>query len=123
MGIKSYDTSCSMGIHTVRITVQQGEYVGHITNKVRGICKGRDVMDFDFEYEDEESLLENDCDLVIYDDGYISAALKDNAGNTLICEDYASEFNKMIVAVEIIDFAEEAQDESNTGDGAYAEEL
>lgn len=119
MAMKNYDPNIWNGIHTVRITIQQWEYVGHITYKISGNCKGRDILDFDFEDESDDSLLENDCNLKFYEDGYISAVLTDEAGNTMKCEEEAREFNKMIVAVEIIDFVEEK--ESNTGDGDVGE--
>ncbi len=104
--MKNYDPNIWNGVHTVRITIQQWEYVGHITYRTGGNCKGRDILDFDFENENDDSLLENDCNLKIYEDGYISATLTDEAGNTMECEE-AREFNRMIVAVEIIDFVEE----------------
>lgn len=107
MAMKNYDPSIRMGIHTVRITIQQWEYTGHIIQKVGGNCKGRDILCFDFECEDDDSVLENDCNLKFHEDGYISATLRDEAGNTLVCEEESCDFNKMIVAVEIIDFVKE----------------
>ena len=103
MAIKNYDPNIYEGIHTVRITIQQWGYVGHITEKVHGNCKGRDVLDFDFECEDGN--LENDCNLR-FDENYeyFTATQKDEAGNTLLVDGDARDFNKMIVAIEIMDY-------------------
>lgn len=105
--MKNYDPNIYSGIHTVKITLQQCEYVGHIIQKIGGDCKGRDVLYFDFECEDAEN--ENDCDLR-YDEDYdcFSAILKNENGDTLDVKGDAEEFNKMIVAVEIINFQEES---------------
>ncbi|MCI9142565.1 MAG: DUF5406 domain-containing protein [Lachnospiraceae bacterium] len=106
MAIKNYDPNIWEGIHTVRITIQQWEYVGHITEKVHGNCKGRDVLDFDFECEDGN--LENDCNFYFHEDSdYFTADLKDENGNTLFVNGDAHDFNRMIVAVEIMDYVEE----------------
>lgn len=106
MAMKNYDPNIWEGIHTVRITIQQWEYVGHITYKIGGNCKGRDILDFDFECEDNDSILENDCNLIFHENGYISVTLTDEAGNKAEFEEEASEINKMIVSVEIIEFVE-----------------
>ncbi len=47
--MKSYNPNVCFGIHIVEITLQQWEYVGHITQEIHGNCKGREVIDFDFE--------------------------------------------------------------------------
>lgn len=107
MAIKNYAPNIWEGIHTVRITIQQWGYVGHITEKVSGNCKGRDILGFDFDCQDEDSLLENDCSLKFHEDGYISATLRDEAGNEMEFEEDAEYFNNMIVAVEIMDYVEE----------------
>lgn len=104
--MKNYDPNIYRGIHTVRVTIQQWGYLGHIIRKISGNCKGKDILDFDFECEDGYS--ENDCYLLFDDDYYcFRATLKDNEGNILEVEGDAEEFNKMIVAVEIIDFKED----------------
>ena len=106
MAIKNYDPNIRMGIHTVRITIQQWEYAGHIIEKVHGNCKGIDVMEFDFECEDGN--LENDCNLQFDEESeYFTAELRDKDGNTLLVDGDARDFNKMIVAIEIMDFVEE----------------
>lgn len=107
--MKNYDPNIYRGIHTIEITIQQWGYVGHITQRVGGNCKGRDVLDFDFECEDAD--LENDCNLQ-YNEEYdcFSAVLKDENGNTLEVEESAEDFNKMIVKIEIIDYVEEKED-------------
>lgn len=101
--MKSYNPNMYFGIHIIEITLQQWEYVGHITQEIHGNCKGREVIDFDFECKDGN--LENDCSLKFDENNdFFSAILKDSRGNTLEVEGRAEDFNKMIVKVEIISF-------------------
>lgn len=107
MAIKNYDPNIYWGIHTIRITIQQWGYVGHIIRKVHGNCKGMTVMDFDPGITYDESF-ESDCCLRFDEDGEgFRAILKDADGNTLEIKEETRDFNKMVVAVEIIDFVEE----------------
>ena len=104
--MKYYDPNINYGIHTVEVTLQQWGYVGHIIQRIDGSCKGKDILDFDFECEDGN--LENDCNLKYDEDyEYFSATLMDINGNTLEVEGDAEEFNKLIVKVEIIDFVKD----------------
>ena len=107
--MKSYDNDMfeeSIGTHTVEITLQQREYIGHITQRISGDCKGLEFLNFNFECE--YGSLENDCNLKYDEDHkYFSATLKDPEGNTLDVEGYAEEFNNMIVKMEIVDFRRE----------------
>lgn len=100
--MKNYDPNIWDGIHTVRVTIQLWEYIGHIFKRVGGNCRGRDILDFDFEYEDAD--LENDCQLS-FDEKYelFSAVLKNENGDIMEIEEDAQFFNNMIVAIEIID--------------------
>lgn len=101
--MNNYDPNIYNGVHTVKITLQQWDFVGHIIQKISGNCKGRNVLDFDFECEDE--FPDNDCDLT-YNDEYnmFSCKLKNKEGDTLECKCDAADMNKMIVGMEIIDF-------------------
>lgn len=104
--MKNYDPNIYKGIHTVKITLQQWKYKGHIIRRVGGNCKGRDILDFDFECEDE--LPDNDCQMKYHEDyDYFTCVLKDENGKTLKCEGDSQEMNNMIVGIEIIDFSEE----------------
>lgn len=106
-GMKSYDPTIRYGTHTVEITLQQYGYTGHVTQRINGDCKGRTILDFDFECEDEN--LESDCNLKFHEDSYdyFTATLKDPEGNTLDVDGYAEDFNNMIVKMEITDFRKE----------------
>ena len=107
--MKKYDPDIREGIHTVKITLQQWEYKGHIIMYIGGNCKGKTLLDFDFEYEID--FPNNDCEMK-YDEDYdcFSCILKDENGNTLECCGDAEDMNNMIVAVEIIDFREERKE-------------
>lgn len=101
--MKNYDSSINYGVHTVQITIQQWNYVGHIIQYVNGNCKGREVLDFDFRYEDADMI--NDCKLLYNENVDIfSAILTRSDGHVLKVKGNAEEFNDMIVSVEIIDF-------------------
>lgn len=104
--MKNYDLNIYRGIHTVKITLQIWEYKGHIIQKISGNCKGKSILDFDFECEDD--FPNNDCHLEYHEDGdYFTCTLKDEDGNTLECAGDVAEMNDMIVRIEIIDFCEE----------------
>lgn len=106
--MRTYDPNISEGIHTVKITLQQRDYVGHIIQKIRGNCKGRDLLTFDF--EDEEEFPNNDCQLKYHEDAdFFTCVLKNENGDTLYCEGDAIEMNNMIVCIEIIDFSEDGE--------------
>lgn len=107
--MKNYDPNIAWGVHMIEVTLQQWGYVGHLIFKNTGNCRGKDVLDFDFEYCVEQA--ESDCDFQYHEeDDYFSAILKDENGNTLKVEGEAEEFNQMIVKVEILDYVEEKRD-------------
>ncbi len=104
--MKSYDPNIDYGIHIVEITLQMWEYVGHITQKIWGNCKGKEILNFDFECEDGN--LESDCNLKYDEDNdYFSATLKDAEGNKMDFEGCARDLNSIIVKVEIVGFEKE----------------
>lgn len=104
--MKNYDPNIAWGLHTIEVTLQQWGYIGHLKFKRGGNCKGRDVLDFDFEYCVEQA--ESDCDFQYHEeDDYFSAILKDENGSTLEVEGDVEEFNQMIVKIEILDYVEE----------------
>lgn len=108
--MKNYDPNIHKGIHAVEITIQQWDYVGHIKQRIGGNCKGKSILDFDFESEDSD--LENDCNLS-YDKGYdcFCATLKNESGDILEVEGDSEQFNDMIVKTEILDYVKENESE------------
>lgn len=111
--MKSYNRNIRNGIHTIRITLQAWEYKGHIIEKVFGNAAGRNVIGYDFfEMGFEMETLENDCDLKYNEElDFYTAFLKDENGNELEINEDAEGMNNMIVAIEIIDYQEEAGNE------------
>lgn len=108
--MKNYDNSDNFRekVHTVRVTFQSGKYKGHIAFKMGGNCRGKDLLDWDADYEEQENVekyVENDCQFRIDDEGNIYCmVLKDDEGNELEIECYDSrEVDENIVAIEIID--------------------
>lgn len=110
--MKNYDPNIERGIHTVKITIQQWDYVGHIFQKISGNCRGRDILDFDFWSDSDD--LENDCQLSFDDESdYFFAILENENGGTLEVDGDAEDFNNMIVAVEIIDFSDQREEQEH----------
>ncbi len=108
--MRNYDPNIHKGVHTVEITIQKWDYAGHIKQRIGGNCKGKNILDFDFESEDAD--LENDCNLR-YDEDYdcFSATLKNENGDILEVEGDSEEFNDMIVKMEILDYEKENESE------------
>lgn len=118
--MKNYNPNIYRGIHTINITIQQWDYVGHIIQKICGNCRGRYILDFDFEYDIAEDS-ENDCQLK-YDDAQTcySAVLRNENGDILKIEGSPADFNKMIVKMEILDYSQEkCKGEKNNGKQNY----
>lgn len=104
--MEKYDIEIRNGVHRVKVTLQCREYTGHIWTNMGGNCYGKTNLDFDFECVGED--LENDCKLKYHEDeDWFSAILKDKNGNTCAVEGSASDFNDMIVALEIISYKSE----------------
>lgn len=113
--MENYNFNIRSGEHRVRITLQQGPYIGHIWEDVLGNCRGRDVLEFDFEKEDCEDL-ENDCSIRYHTEGeYFSAILADQSGNICEIEGSREDFNDRIVALEIISYLEYKIGAGNNG--------
>lgn len=106
--MREYDPNIGYGIHTVKITLQQWGYTGHIIWRIGGNCKGKRVLDFDFELFEEDFNLENDCQMK-WDDGLFLCVLHDGEGNELEIEGEWEEMNELIVGMEIIDFSPESR--------------
>ena len=45
--ISSYDPNFQ-GVHTIRVTFMQWDYIGHVAFEIGGNCKGAELMDFTF---------------------------------------------------------------------------
>lgn len=103
--MEKYDIGIRNGVHRVKVTLQQWQYVGHIWINMGGNCYGKALLDFDFECEDGES--ENDCELKYHEnEEWFTAVLKDQDGNSCRVDGSAADFNDMIVAIEIVSYEE-----------------
>lgn len=62
--ISSYDPNFH-GVHTIRVTFMQWDYIGHVSFGIGGNCKGAELLDFTFlecdNQEDIDRYSENDC--------------------------------------------------------------
>lgn len=106
--MENYNLNIRKGVHTIKITLQNGEYKGHLFKNIHGNCKGASILDIDF-YDEELENTENDCKLTYDEDLELySLELKNKQGDVLICDGLeAEELENMVVCSEIIDFAEE----------------
>lgn len=107
-----YDPNINYGVHTIRVTFMQLDYIGHIAFEIGGNCKGAALLNSDFLIDldegDIERFVENDCDFAI-DDHIFSVNLKNGNGDILIVKDYEDEIDNMIVGFEIVDFVKKEE--------------
>ena len=90
------------GIHVIRVTFMQWNYVGHVSFRIGGNCKGAEVLDL-FSLEFDISFIENDCRLCFDDDYNIyHVTLKNTDGDELEVEGDIEEIKDMIVSIEIV---------------------
>ncbi|MDD3337857.1 MAG: DUF5406 family protein [Lachnospiraceae bacterium] len=106
-GLKEYDPNLchSDNLQTIKVTLMCWEFVGHVYMKLGGNCKGRSLLDFDFDCESDFDTpsTHNDCNLHYHENGdFFSYTLRDAAGNELEGERDASEMNDLITGIEII---------------------
>lgn len=94
-------------MHTIRVTLQMGEYKGHIAFQMGGNCFGATLLEWNPECDRQEDIdryVENDCDFRIEEDEEIYLyTLKDENGNTCEFESDEGELKNNVVAIEIID--------------------
>lgn len=108
--MKIYDgLNNSFGTHTVRVSLQDGEYKGFFDYKISGNCKGIDVLDFDIDNYDKPDLKKlktYGMEIDLSGDFY-TVVLRNEKEDTCEYELDSAELGRMIVAIEIIDFEEE----------------
>ena len=83
--ISSYDPNFH-GVHTIRVTFMQWDYIGHVAFEIGGNCKGAELMDFTFlecdNQEDIDRYSENDCQFSYDEENEIYTAVLKNADAT-----------------------------------------
>lgn len=106
--IESYDPDMDYAVHTVRITLMQYDYTGHIAYNISGNCKGASLLDAQtclecWEQDEIDNFTENDCEFR-YDEDYemFTAVFFNDRGETLEIEADESEIQDMVVCVEIV---------------------
>ncbi len=110
--IKKYDPNIYDATHTVRITLMQWDYVGHISRRVGGNCKGADLLNADcFEFDNQDDIdryVENDCELSYNEeyDEYTAVLTKPN-GDQLEVQGNEQEMKNMVVAIEFVEVVED----------------
>lgn len=103
--MKTYDgLNDTRGTHSVRVTLQHGEYKGSYIFTIGGNCKGLAVLNPDL---DNDEVIEQNCKVCDLGDGWHQVILTHpETGDTLETECDNRDFENMIVALEIIDFKE-----------------
>lgn len=107
--MKSYKPE-HRGTHTIRYTLQHGEYKGTFCTEIGGNCKGGALLDSDvFEALDNILITQSDCELKYNEeDDYFSCVLHDENGNECIIDDLTEEdMAEYLVCIEIIDYQPE----------------
>lgn len=104
--IKEYDPNKQYDSQIVSITLMRMDYVGHVSQTVRGDERGSVLLSTGwwgvYATEDVSDILVNDCNLRYHVDGdFFTLTLTNGAGDQLRINADADELNKMVVAVEI----------------------
>ena len=89
-------------VHTVRVTLMQEDYIGHVSYEVYGNCTGADVLNADFFIDEVEQFIENDCEFEWIDD-FFSATLRNESGDKLQVSGMDTDLRRLIVSMEITD--------------------
>ena len=102
--INYYDPNFQ-GVHVIRVTFMQWDYIGHVAFEIGGNCKGAELMDFTFlecdNQEDIDRYSENDCQFSYDEENEVyTAVLKNADGDTLEVEGDECDFKGMAVAIE-----------------------
>ena len=93
---------CGKAVHTVRVTLMQEDYIGHVSYVVPGNCTGADVLDVDYFLEDGEPYIENDCELAWIEEFY-TATLHNESGDKLQVSGMDTDLRRLIIGMEIVD--------------------
>lgn len=106
--MKNYDPNIYCGSHRIRITLQMWNYVGHVELDIGGNCRGRDILtEPDFSMLDDADIKNNDCYMkYVEDTECFCFTLKNENGDICEFNEDSESVNKMIVAIEIINFVE-----------------
>lgn len=104
--IDNYNLNINSAVHTIRVTFMVDNFVGHVAYKLRGNCKGLDVLEpmFDsHEQSDIDNYVENDCEFTYCEYAYCyTLVLTNGEGERCLIEADDDELRNMIVALEIV---------------------
>ena len=89
-------------VHTVRVTLMQEDYIGHVSYEAYGNYIGADALDVDYFLETAEKFTENDCEFEWTED-FFSATLRNESGDKLPISGMDTDLRRLIVGMEIVD--------------------
>ena len=89
-------------VHTVRVTLMQEDYIGHVSYEMYGSYVGAEALDVDYFLETAEKFTENDCAFEWIED-FFSATLRNADGGKMPVSGMDSDLRRLIVGMEITD--------------------
>ena len=89
-------------VHTVRVTLMQEDYIGHVAYEVYGSYTGADVLAVDYFLATAEKFTENACEFEWIED-FFSAALQNASGGKMSVSGMDTDLRRLIVGMEITD--------------------
>lgn len=89
-------------VHTVRVTLMQEDYIGHVAYELYGNYTGADTLDVDYFLETAEKFTENDCAFEWIED-FFSATLRNADGGKMSVSGMDTDLRRLIVGMEIVD--------------------
>ena len=89
-------------VHTVRMTLMQQDYTGHLTYEVRTNCTGAEVLETERLLDDAMKFIENDCDFAWVEE-FFTATLQNDNGDKLPVSGMYTDLRRLIVGMEIVD--------------------
>lgn len=118
--MKTYNPDEYEGIHTIKYTIQRGEYKGYFTTEMGGNCKGASLMNTSIseDVDPETDIIECDCELKYdYYDDCFDCVLHNESGDKVYLQGLdEQELSDMLVAIEIVDYKPEFEDEEEEYD-------
>ena len=88
-------------VHTVRMTLMQQDYTGHLIYEVRTNCTGADALETERLVDEAAEIIENDCDFAWVEE-FFTATLHNEDGDNLPVSGMYTDLRRLIVGMEIV---------------------
>lgn len=107
MTLNNYDLNARFGTHTIKVSLQTGNYKGYVTYQIGGNMKGANLLDTDGDSLYSHNYKDNQAKLKNLDDDWFSMSLVASNGDSILIEEEWDYIENYIVGVEIIAFEPE----------------